>query len=92
MAKRYKAALFMNGGSQAVRLPKELRFEGSAVRMWKEGGRVIIEPLEKRQWSPGFWEQLEALAAEADLEAPERLPPSSDHRYAIFDEADESSA
>jgi antitoxin VapB len=87
MVRKYTASLFMNGGSQAVRLPKECRFEGSSVRVWKEGSRVIIEPVEKRAWSPGFWERMDAMAAEIDIEVPERLP-SSEHRYAIFDEDD----
>ena len=39
------AALFMTGGSQAVRLPKEYRFEGSTVRIRREGRAVVIEPL-----------------------------------------------
>ena len=89
MAREYTAALFMNGGSQAVRLPKECRFEGNAVRVRKEGSRVILEPIEPRQWSPGFWERMHAMAEGSDLEAPERLR-SSEHRYAIFDQ-DETS-
>lgn len=93
MEREYIASLFMNGGSQAVRLPKDCRFEGDAVRVRKQGNAVILEPLEKRQWSPGFWERLHTLAAQADIEAPERRLGSSDHRYAIFDdESDEQRA
>lgn len=40
------AKLFKTGGSQAVRLPREFRFRGTAVRIWRAGGRVILEPLE----------------------------------------------
>jgi len=40
-----------------------------------------------REWSPGFWERMDALAVEIEIGAPERLP-SSEHRYAIFDEGD----
>jgi antitoxin VapB len=39
------AKLFMTGRSQAVRLPKEFRFDGSEVRIRREGTRVILEPL-----------------------------------------------
>lgn len=39
------AKLFVHGGSQAVRLPKEYRFEGKEVRVTKIGDRVILEPL-----------------------------------------------
>ena len=60
------AALFMNGGSQAVRLPREFRFEGNAVRIWREGRRVILEPLGKATWPGGFWEKLAELPALSD--------------------------
>ncbi len=38
------AKLFKNGGSQAVRLPKEYRFEGSRVFIKKVGDAVILLP------------------------------------------------
>ncbi len=41
------AKLFMHGRSQAVRLPKEFRFEGTEVRVSKVGDKVILEPLKK---------------------------------------------
>jgi antitoxin VapB len=43
-----KASLFMNGRSQAVRLPKEFRFEGTHVFARKEGNRVILSPTDDR--------------------------------------------
>ncbi len=48
------AKLFTTGGSQAVRLPREFRFEGSEVYIRREGDRVILEPKRKRRWPPGF--------------------------------------
>ena len=50
------AKIFMNGRSQAVRLPKEFRLKGTEVKIRKEGQKVILEPLEKTQWPPGFWD------------------------------------
>ena len=41
---RQVAKLFMNGRSQAVRLPKEFRFEGDEVYISKEGNSVILSP------------------------------------------------
>ena len=39
------AKLFINGGSQAVRLPKAFRFEGaSEVLLERDGERVIMTP------------------------------------------------
>jgi antitoxin VapB len=43
-----KASLFMNGRSQAVRLPKEFRFEGTHVYARKEGNRVVLSPVDDR--------------------------------------------
>jgi antitoxin VapB len=46
------AKLFQNGSSQAVRLPKEFRFEGTFVRIRRFGSGVLIEPAEQsaREW------------------------------------------
>jgi antitoxin VapB len=41
------AKLFVNGRSQAVRLPKEYQFEGSEVFVQKVGNAVILVPHEK---------------------------------------------
>ena len=47
------AKLFMNGNSQAVRLPQEFRFEGKEVYIHKEGDRVILSP-KQRSWREFF--------------------------------------
>lgn len=36
--------LFRNGGSQAVRIPKEMKFDADEVLLHREGERLIIEP------------------------------------------------
>ena len=38
------AKLFENGRSQAVRLPKEFRFEGDEVMIGKVGDIVVLSP------------------------------------------------
>ena len=43
------AKLFKNGQSQAVRLPKEFRFEGEEVFIKKVGSSVVLMP-EKNSW------------------------------------------
>jgi antitoxin VapB len=40
-----RAKLFKNGASQAVRLPKEFRFEGTEVRIRRVKEGVLLEPL-----------------------------------------------
>ena len=52
MPKTGIATLFRNGGSQAVRLPREFRFEGSQVRVRRVAEGVLLEPLiaDPAQW------------------------------------------
>ena len=45
MAETGIAKLFRNGRSQAVRLPREFRFEGDEVRVRKVTEGVLLEPL-----------------------------------------------
>ena len=45
MAKTAVAKLFRNGRSQAVRLPREFRFEGDRVRVRRVGKGVLLEPM-----------------------------------------------
>jgi antitoxin VapB len=55
-----RAKIFSNGGSQAVRLPKSVRFpdDQREVLVRRVGRRVILEPAD--EWSAEF---LEALGA-----------------------------
>jgi antitoxin VapB len=56
------ARLFWSGRSQAVRLPKDYRFEGHEVRIRRHGTAVILEPL------PTDWAWLDALSAPLDAD------------------------
>jgi antitoxin VapB len=84
MVRTKTATLFVNGGSQAVRLPKEFRMPGSAVSIRRDGAAVILEPLEKRTWPDGFWMRLTSLPPlPDDVVVPEPLP-ASPHRDDIL--------
>ena len=48
-----RAKLFKNGQSQAVRLPKQFRFEGNAVSIQKIGDSVVLSPIQD-DWSAFF--------------------------------------
>lgn len=52
--RRARAKLFKNGGSQAVRLPKECRFPDGEreVTVHREGRRVVLEPAD--EWPASF--------------------------------------
>ena len=47
------AKIFMNGRSQAVRLPKEFRFDCDEVYITKQGDKVVISPT-KPTWDDFF--------------------------------------
>jgi virulence-associated protein VagC len=66
------AKLFWNGRSQAVRLPKEFRFAGEEVAVRRSGKRVILEPVQRRQWPSGYWKSWRKVPA--DFRAPAPLP------------------
>jgi antitoxin VapB len=48
------ARVFWTGRSQAVRLPKEFRFETDTVLVHREGYAVIVEPA--NEWPAGYVE------------------------------------
>lgn len=63
-AKKPTAKLFMHGRSQAVRLPREFRFEGTEVRVSRIGDKVILEPMEKPPFDVKAWRaRLDAIGA-----------------------------
>jgi antitoxin VapB len=65
---RARAKVFQNGRSQAVRLPKEFRFEGDEVSIRREGDAVILEPLERDAWPRGYWQRLRELRLDFEAE------------------------
>ena len=73
---RGRAKVFWTGRSQAVRLPKEMRFSTSEVTIRREGRALILEPLEierdAKGWPAAFW----ALAGAAPaFEVGDRATP-----------------
>lgn len=60
-SKRVVARVFKTGRSQAVRLPKEFRFDSDTVLVHREGSAVVLEPT--RQW-PAKW--IESFAGVPD--------------------------
>ena len=74
MSTVHHAKLFSNGGSQAVRLPKECRFEGQEVLARRDGRRVILEPVD--EWPEEF---LACLGAwDKPIERPQAQPTLRD--------------
>lgn len=48
-----RVKLLQGAGSQSVPLPEEARFEGEEVLVFREGDRVVLEPI-RRRWSQKF--------------------------------------
>jgi antitoxin VapB len=76
---KHVAKLFKNGRSQAVRLPKEFRFEGEEVFIWKEDNRIILSPKPK-SWREFF----EDVPLASDDFMTERKDPAPQEREGIF--------
>ena len=66
------AKVFANGGSQAVRLPKDCRFEGDEVLVKKIGNIVMLMP-KNDEWS-SFITALGMFTDDFLREPPEDLP------------------
>jgi antitoxin VapB len=67
-----RAKIFWSGRSQAVRLPKDFRFEGEEVRIRRHGNAVILEPLaEDWTWLDTIVGKLDADFVHAVGEEPE---------------------
>jgi antitoxin VapB len=65
------AKIFWSGRSQAVRLPKNFRFEGHEVRIRRHGNAVILEPLaDNWQWLDAITEKLDDDFVQAVKEQP----------------------
>lgn len=77
MSKTDIAKLFQNGRSQAVRLPKEFRFEGDRVRIRKVAQGVLLEPLvqDAAQW----FEELDKFNSQPFM-VPGRRQPATPKR------------
>lgn len=75
------AKVFQSGGSQAVRLPKEFRFDVEEVEISREGDAVILRP---KVGPASPWASLKAAAArgfsEDFLAQGREQPPSPQDR------------
>ena len=62
-----RAKIFANGRSQAVRLPREFRFDGKEVAIRREGQAVVLEPVAKRKWPAGYWQRIDRRVKDLDV-------------------------
>jgi antitoxin VapB len=73
------AKLFWSGRSQAVRLPKEFRFQGNEVHIRRRGNAIILEP------AADDWTWLDAIVGKLDDDFVEAVnePPQPQERPAL---------
>jgi antitoxin VapB len=77
MPKTNIAKLFQNGRSQAVRLPREFRFEGDRVRIRRVGQGVLLEPMiqDTKEW----FRKLDELNSEP-FPSRDKQPPAPERK------------
>ncbi len=82
-----EAKLFKNGGSQAVRIPKEFRFSGSKVIFEQTDAGLLLKAVKDDEWA--WVDELERLGGFSDdfmaggREQPE-MPPMNPDVAAFF--------
>ena len=81
MSKSAIAKLFRNGRSQAVRLPRDFRFEGDAVRVSRVAEGVLLQPIisDPKEW----FAAMDRRRGEPFLKAGRKQPKTPKRR--IFD-------
>ena len=90
MAQERKARLFRNGGSQAVRLPAEYRFDGDEVYISRDEatGDVILSARPRRDvWKAyiEFRDALDVPREDLDRYMAERLMNQPAERRSVFE-------
>jgi antitoxin VapB len=73
------AKLFKTGRSQAVRLPKEFRFEGKEVRIRHFGQGVLLEPM--RVDMKAVFKKMDRLRGDPILPNGREQPPMQERDF-----------
>ena len=75
------AKVFLNGRSQAIRIPKDFRVDSTEVYIEKVGDTLIITPKKKNHW-----DVLSEILAQVDTSdfMQERVQPPLDKREDLF--------
>jgi antitoxin VapB len=67
-----KTTVFQSGNSQAVRLPKEFRFQSKTVEIFRRGDEVVLR--EKPHTMGDLIKDLPNLGDDVPSEPPDQLP------------------
>jgi antitoxin VapB len=80
-----KAKVFWSGRSQAVRLPKEFRFETSEVLIRREGNTVVLEQAPTEESEDAWIDRVVGRFSEEGLRAIEQDRPGHQERPELDD-------
>lgn len=72
------AKLFKNGHSQAVRLPRRYRLPGREVSIYREGHKIVLEPLAPAKWPRSFFEKIRISDRKFTRPPQGDMPPTVD--------------
>ena len=67
--------VFLNGRSQAVRLPKNLRFSTPTVSIRRLGNGVLLEPVGAEAWPKDYFRRIRIRDARFCRPGQRRTPP-----------------
>jgi antitoxin VapB len=83
---RARAKIFLNGGSQAVRLPKRFRVDASEMEIWREGENLLLRPIRKPRFA-SWQEMFDAIDRRgSDLTIEDRQQPAETDVRIPFDD------
>ena len=86
---RFKAKVFSNGGSQAIRLPKQFRVKTGEVEIWRDGDELRLRPVAgpvSDSWKR-FFAEIDRVGCDLTIEGRDQppMPPAP----ALFKPGDE---
>ena len=81
---RLRAKVFTNGGSQAIRLPKQFRVEAKEVEIWREGDDLRVRPIQTPRFST--WQEMFDAIDRLKPDMPDRDQPSMPDERISFDD------
>jgi antitoxin VapB len=81
---RARAKVFMSGGSQAIRLPKQFRVDSKEVEIWRDGEELHVKPVEAPRFSS--WQEMFDAIDRLKPDLPDRDQPPMPAPRVSFDD------
>jgi len=81
---RLRAKVFTNGGSQAIRLPKQFRVDAKEVEIWREGDDLRVRAVQSPRFSS--WQEMFDAIDRLNPDMPDRDQPVMPDTRISFDD------